>query len=207
MLIDALTPPDYVMLLLYHAFPSLSLSLSFSLSLSLARSLARSLNLSFTHSHSSLSISLTLTLTLTLSRSLARARALSLLQVMLTEAFKPRDNVSSSSYDMHVFSSSYDIHIQVMLTEAFKPRDNLLNPDGSAKRKQNVSGKAFVTAMRTLISDFGNVDPGFLAKVDQIAKESEAVASALFNVNEDMDVRELQDEAFHKRSISVSLLT
>ena len=97
--------------------------------------------------------------------------------------------------------------LQVMLTEAFKPRDNLLNPDGSAKRKQNVSGKAFVTAMRTLISDFGNVDPGFLAKVDQIAKESEAVASALFNVNEDMDVRELQDEAFHKRSISVSLLT
>ena len=82
-----------------------------------------------------------------------------------------------------------------------------VNPDGSAKRKQNVSGKAFVTAMRTLISDFGNVDPGFLAKVDQIAKESEAVASALFNVNEDMDVRELQDEAFHKRSISVSLLT
>jgi len=92
---------------------------------------------------------------------------------------------------------------KAMLTEAFKPRDDVLNPDGSARRKQNVSGKAFVTALRTLISDFGNVDKSFLAKVDMIAKESESVASSLFNVSEDMDVRELQDEAFHKRSISV----
>lgn len=92
---------------------------------------------------------------------------------------------------------------KAMLTDAFKPRDDVLNPDGSQRRKQNVSGKAFVTALRTLISDFGNVDASFLAKVDMIAKESEAVASALFNVSDDMDVRELQDEAFHKRSISV----
>lgn len=91
-----------------------------------------------------------------------------------------------------------------MLVEAFKPRDeNLVNPDGSARKKQAVSGKQFVTALRTLIADFGNVDERFLAKVDKIAKESEAVASELFNVQQDMDVKELQDEAFHKRSISV----
>ena len=91
-----------------------------------------------------------------------------------------------------------------MLVEAFKPRDeNLVNPDGSARKKQAVSGKQFVTALRTLIADFGNVDEKFLAKVDKIAKESEAVASELFNVQQDMDVKELQDEAFHKRSISV----
>ena len=77
------------------------------------------------------------------------------------------------------------------------------NPDGSARKKQAVSGKQFVTALRTLIADFGNVDEKFLAKVDKIAKESEAVASELFNVQQDMDVKELQDEAFHKRSISV----
>ena len=116
---------------------------------------------------------------------------------------------------------------------------------------QVVSGKQFVTALRTLITDFGNVDDKFLAKVaapvccaclcvfcacacailrgypgrsqpsnffltifdassasvcvraltfsrawqvDLLAKESEAVASELFNVNEDMDIQALQDE-------------
>lgn len=92
---------------------------------------------------------------------------------------------------------------RVMLTEAFKPRDDLLNPDGSNKKKQVVSGKQFVMALRKLISEFGNVDEKFLARVDMIAKESEAVASELFNVNQDMDIQSMQDEAFHKRSISV----
>lgn len=92
---------------------------------------------------------------------------------------------------------------KVLLTEAFKPRDELFNADGSTRKKQQVSGKQFVTALRKLISEFGNIDEKFLARVDMIAKESETVASEIFNVNKDMDIKQMQDEAFHKRSISV----
>jgi len=92
---------------------------------------------------------------------------------------------------------------KVMLTDAFKPNDEFLNPDGSNRKKQAVSGRQFVIALRKLIGDYGNVEEAFLAKIDLIAKESEAVASEIFNVNNDMDIKEMQDEAFHKRSISV----
>ena len=35
----------------------------------------------------------------------------------------------------------------------------------------------FVTALRKLISEFGNIDEKFLARVDMIAKESETGSS------------------------------
>jgi len=90
-----------------------------------------------------------------------------------------------------------------MLTEAFKPREKYILPDGTESKQQVINGRRFVTALRDLIANFGNVDDKFLDRVNMIAEESESVASEIFGLNENRDVKKLQEDAFHKRSISV----
>jgi len=89
------------------------------------------------------------------------------------------------------------------LVEAFKPREKILMPDGSESKTQVVNGRKFVQALRELIAKFGNVDEKFLDRVNMIAEESEAVAQELFGLKDDTDIKQLQEDAFNKRSISV----
>lgn len=89
-----------------------------------------------------------------------------------------------------------------MLTEGLKPRGAVTTVDGSSTPGVKVDGKRFVTAVRKLIEQFGNVDEKFVLKLSEIGEESEAVARKLFDM-EDKDVKDLQDEAFHKRSVSI----
>lgn len=89
-----------------------------------------------------------------------------------------------------------------MLTECLKPRGSVANVDGSATTGVKVDGKKFVTSLRKLIEEFGNVDETFVLRLSAIGEESEAVARKLFDM-EGKDVQDLQDEAFHKRSVSI----
>lgn len=94
-----------------------------------------------------------------------------------------------------------DARVQ-MLMEDLKPRQAVTMVDGSQTSGVKVDGKKFVTALRKLIEEFGNVDEKFVLKLSQIGEESEAVARKLLDM-EDKDVQDLQDEAFHKRSVSI----
>lgn len=78
----------------------------------------------------------------------------------------------------------------------------MYNEDGTEMENQNVDGRRFVQALRTLISDFGNVDQKFLDKVNMLAKESEIAARDIFGL-QDKDIQTLQAESFHQRSVSV----
>ena len=89
-----------------------------------------------------------------------------------------------------------------MLMEGLKPRGTVTNMDGSATQGVKVDGKKFVTALRKLIEEFGNVDEKFVLRLSAIGEESETVARKLFDM-EGKDVKDLQDEAFHKRSVSI----
>lgn len=90
-----------------------------------------------------------------------------------------------------------------MLTEGLKPRATVNSEDGKTTTQvARVNGKKFVTALRRLIEEFGNVDEKFVLKLSQIGEESEKVARKLFDM-EGKDVQDLQDEAFHKRTVSV----
>lgn len=89
-----------------------------------------------------------------------------------------------------------------MLTESLKPRGSVTLVDGTETAGVKVDGKKFVTALRKLIEEFGNVDEKFILKLSQIGEESEAVARKIMDM-EDKTVQDLQDEAFHKRSVSV----
>lgn len=89
-----------------------------------------------------------------------------------------------------------------MLMEAFKPRGSVTLMDGSASSGVDVDGKQFVVSLRKLIEEFGNVDEKFVLKLSSIGEESEDVARKLFDM-EGKDVEDLQDEAFHKRTVSI----
>lgn len=89
-----------------------------------------------------------------------------------------------------------------ILKEGLTPRGTVTNIDGSTTQGMKVDGKKFVIALRKLIEEFGNVDEKFILKLSAIGEESEAVARKLFDM-EDKDVKDLQDEAFHKRSVSI----
>jgi len=89
-----------------------------------------------------------------------------------------------------------------LLLEAFTPKDKMYTDEGMEMENQNVNGRRFVDALRALIQNFGNIDPKFLSKVDQIAKESEIAARDIFGL-EEKDVATLQEEAFHDRTVSV----
>lgn len=89
-----------------------------------------------------------------------------------------------------------------ILTKGFTPGKSVTFLDGTPTSGMRVDGKKFVAALRRIIEDFGNVDKDFVLRVSKIGEESEAVARKLYNM-EDKDVKDLQNEAFHKRSVSV----
>lgn len=89
-----------------------------------------------------------------------------------------------------------------MLMDSFKSRGSVTLVDGTVTSGIAVDGKRFVSALRKLIEEFGNVDEKFVLKLSTIGEESEAVARQLYDM-EDKDVQDLQDEAFHKRTVSV----
>lgn len=90
----------------------------------------------------------------------------------------------------------------VMLKEALQPRKSVTLVDGSESSGVRVDGKKLVSALRKLIEEFGNIDEAFVLKVSAIGEESEAVARQIYDM-EDKDVKDLQEEAFHKRSVSI----
>ncbi|KAI0566820.1 hypothetical protein FGB62_6g07 [Gracilaria domingensis] len=89
-----------------------------------------------------------------------------------------------------------------MLMESFQSRGSVTLVDGTTTSGVAVDGKKFVIALRKLIEEFGNVDEKFVLKLSKIGEESEAVARKLYDM-EDKDVQDLQEEAFHKRTVSV----
>lgn len=89
-----------------------------------------------------------------------------------------------------------------MLKESFTPQGSVELMDGSSSTGVQVDGKKFVQALRKLIEDFGNVDESFVLQLSKIGEESEGVARKLFDM-EGKDVHDLQEEAFHKRSVSI----
>lgn len=89
-----------------------------------------------------------------------------------------------------------------MLKDALEPMRSVATVDGDVMSTVKVDGRKFVVALRKLIEEFGNVDEKFILKLSEIGEESEAVARDIFEM-EDKDVQDLQDEAFHKRSVSI----
>lgn len=90
-----------------------------------------------------------------------------------------------------------------MLTEGLKPKANVADEQGKRSTVvTSVDGKRFVTALRRLIEEFGNVDRAFVLRLSEIGEESEKVARKLFDM-EGKDLRDLQNEAFYKRAVSV----
>lgn len=89
-----------------------------------------------------------------------------------------------------------------MLIESLQSRGSVTLMDGSSTSGVAVDGKKFVIALRGLIEDFGNVDEKFVLKLSKIGEESEAVARKLYDM-EDKDIQDFQNEAFHKRTVSI----
>lgn len=89
-----------------------------------------------------------------------------------------------------------------MLMDSFAPKKGVAMVDGSTTSGVRVDGKRFVKALRGLLEEYGNVDKDFVQKLSQIGAESEAVARKIYDM-EGKDIKELQDEAFHKRSVSI----
>ena len=89
-----------------------------------------------------------------------------------------------------------------MLKDSLEPKKSVQTVDGDAMSSVIVDGKKFVIALRKLIEEFGNVDEKFILKLSEIGEESEAVARDIFDM-EGKDVQDLQNEAFHKRSVSI----
>lgn len=89
-----------------------------------------------------------------------------------------------------------------LLMEALTPGKKVAMVGGGMSAGVRVDGKQFVEALRELIAKYGNVDKAFVKRLIEIGEESEAVARKIYGI-EDKDVKELQEEAFHKRRVSV----
>lgn len=89
-----------------------------------------------------------------------------------------------------------------LLMDSFEGGGSVVLPDNTQTLGTKVDGKKFVAALRKLIEDYGNVDKKFVLKLSKIGEESEAVARKIFDM-EGKDVQSLQEEAFHKRSVSI----
>uniref|UniRef100_A0A7S1EQS5 Uncharacterized protein n=1 Tax=Timspurckia oligopyrenoides TaxID=708627 RepID=A0A7S1EQS5_9RHOD len=89
-----------------------------------------------------------------------------------------------------------------ILRKALAVKKKVMLSDGSQSSGTTVDGKKLVAAMRKLIEQFGNVDSTLVERVSMIGTEAEDVARELFDI-EDKDIQDIQDEAFHKRSVSV----
>lgn len=89
-----------------------------------------------------------------------------------------------------------------LLMDAFEQKGKVAMVGGGLSSGVRVDGKKFVGALRGLIEQYGNVDAEFVKKLSTIGEESEKVASKIFGM-EDKNVADLQEEAFHKRTVSV----
>lgn len=98
-------------------------------------------------------------------------------------------------------TESRDVRIK-MLFEALERKTQVAVAGGGMSSGVKVDGKAFVDALRELIEKYGNVEPAFVKKLDEIGEESEAVARKIFGID-DKELEEVQEEAFHKRRVSV----
>ncbi len=98
-------------------------------------------------------------------------------------------------------SDSRDARVD-MLMAALKKGKAVAMGDGTMSSGVKVDGKKFVEALRKLIEQYGNVDKDFVKKLSEIGEESEAVARKIYDM-EGKDIGEMQQEAFHKRRVSV----
>lgn len=89
-----------------------------------------------------------------------------------------------------------------LLTDHLESGAPVALADGSSSSGTKIDGKKFVDALRKLIEEFGNVDEKFILKLSKIGEESEAVARKVFDM-EGKDIEDYQNEAFHKRTVSV----
>lgn len=89
-----------------------------------------------------------------------------------------------------------------MLTDAITPEASVELVDGSKTTGLKLDGKKFVASLRKLIEEYGQIDESFVLKLSKIGEESEQVARKVFDM-EDKDIADYQDEAFHKRSVSI----
>lgn len=92
---------------------------------------------------------------------------------------------------------------KAFLIDALLPKGKVVLEDGrSTSSGSKVDGAKVVQTLKRLIEDFGNIDAAFVKKVTGLATECEEAAREIFGL-EGKDAKELQDEAFHKRSVSV----
>eukprot|EP00173_Palmaria_palmata_P004620 Plantae.Rhodophyta-Palmaria_palmata.ctg666.p1 GENE.Plantae.Rhodophyta-Palmaria_palmata.ctg666~~Plantae.Rhodophyta-Palmaria_palmata.ctg666.p1 ORF type:complete len:228 (+),score=59.58 Plantae.Rhodophyta-Palmaria_palmata.ctg666:289-972(+) len=89
-----------------------------------------------------------------------------------------------------------------LLMTALKPNKGVMLADGTVTSGVRVNGKKFVQELRTLIDHYSNVEEAFAMRLSALGEQSETVARKLFDM-EEKDVSDLQEEAFHKRSVSV----
>jgi hypothetical protein len=89
-----------------------------------------------------------------------------------------------------------------LLMTALKPSKGVMLADGTVTTGVRVNGKKFVEELRSLIEQYSNVEEAFAMRLSQLGEESENVARKIFDM-EEKDVKDLQEEAFHKRSVSV----
>lgn len=89
-----------------------------------------------------------------------------------------------------------------LLMTALKPNKGVMLADGTVTSGVRVNGKKFVQELRTLIDHYSNVEEAFAMRLSALGEQSETVARKLFDM-EEKDVGDLQEEAFHKRSVSV----
>ncbi|KAA8497205.1 hypothetical protein FVE85_0934 [Porphyridium purpureum] len=91
---------------------------------------------------------------------------------------------------------------QNMLRRALQKKKKIAISQDTESAGTSIDGKLFVRALRKLIEEFGNVDEAFVQKLSSLGAEAEDVAKKLFNL-EDKTLRDIQDDAFHRRSVSV----
>ncbi|KAJ8904589.1 hypothetical protein NDN08_001107 [Rhodosorus marinus] len=90
-----------------------------------------------------------------------------------------------------------------LITEAFKSKGSfILDDETETSAGSAVDAKKFVQTMSDLMKNFGNMEEGFQQNLKRIAAEAEEIAKDLYGYKE-KDIKELQDEAFEKRTVSV----
>jgi hypothetical protein len=94
-----------------------------------------------------------------------------------------------------------EVRVDLLMT-ALKPNKGVMLADGTVTSGVRVNGKKFVQELRGLIEQYSNVEEAFAMRLSRLGEESEAVARKLFDM-EEKDVKDLQEEAFHRRSVSV----
>mmetsp|Transcript_22603 Transcript_22603/g.90595 ORF Transcript_22603/g.90595 Transcript_22603/m.90595 type:complete len:370 (+) Transcript_22603:468-1577(+) len=90
-----------------------------------------------------------------------------------------------------------------LITDAFKSKGSfILDDETETSAGSAVDAKKFVQTMSELMKNFGNMEEAFQQNLKRIAAEAEEIAKDLYGYKE-KDIKELQDEAFEKRTVSV----